>query len=574
MKEIKRKIILFLCNDYYLFWALGLTAGVYTGGISNPCNIYMTAAGVTAVAVLLIIEIIAAGKFLLEKNSSGFLKGKKFEKDTENDCKFLPGSKSPPDSEKKNTGLFITTVIPFLILFFIGNLIIRIYDFRETKNIISAIYQNENSAAGNSGAFSVIYGRVSDHPSRSYGNLNFTLAVDKIFIYDSGRDPDGFIEAGEHVVIKLNNASGGFISRDDYLRIKGSFKETDLKNLISGRQENKEIFFKAGEHDAKKIGCSSPGYKIFIFRSKLYNCLKNAFYRNLENVNACIAEAVILGNRNSLPSYLVESFKRCGVYHLFAISGLHLSFFTSLIYLISKRVRSSDYILGAVIIFLIIYNFLVGERASMLRASIAVIFIFLAGRWNREYSHKIILYLSYIILIIYNPYFIYNTGFWMTFGSMAALAFIYPFMLKAAGGIFIFKSSILNFFAKIIFITLSIQVVLFPVIAYFFNEVSLISPLANILIIPAFYILLSIMIFSSAIIIIWPPAGGFFLKSSVIFFKYILRTVKILSRFDLCIISFNSFTVRNMVAYYMVFLILIFIIYVLVKITGAGKGKF
>ncbi|MBN1383412.1 MAG: hypothetical protein JW983_00830, partial [Elusimicrobia bacterium] len=298
MKEIKRKIILFLCNDYYLFWAFGLTAGVYTGGISNPCNIYMTAAGVTAVAVLLIIEIIAAGRFLLEKNSSGFLNEKKFEKDTENDCKFLPESKSPPDSEKKNTGLFITTVIPFLILFFIGNSIIRIYDFRETKSTISAIYKNENSAADNSGTFSVIYGRVSDHPSRSYGNLNFTLAMDKIFIYDSGRDPDGFLEAGEHVVIKLNNASGSFISRDDYLRIKGSFKETDLKNLKSGRQENKEIFFKAGYYDAKKISCSSPGYKIFIFRSRLYNCLKNAFYRNLENVNACIAEAVILGNRN------------------------------------------------------------------------------------------------------------------------------------------------------------------------------------------------------------------------------------------------------------------------------------
>ncbi len=574
MKDIKRKIILFLCNDYYLFWALGLTAGVYTGGISNLCNVYMTVAGVTAVAVLLIIEIMAAGRFLLEKNSSGFLNEKKFEKDTENDCKFLPGSKSPSDSEKKNAGLFIAAVIPFLILFFIGNLIIRIYDFRETKNIISAIYKNENSAADNVNTFIIIYGRVSDHPSRSYGNLNFTLAVDKIFIYDSGRDPDGFLEAGEHVIIKLNNAAGGFISRDDYLRIRGNFKKTDLKKLKSDRQENKEIFFKADYHDAKKIGCSSLGYKIFIFRSRLYNCLKNAYYKNLENENACIAEAVILGNRNNLPSYLVESFKRCGVYHLFAISGLHLSFFTSLIYLIFKRVRSSNYILVAVIIFLVIYNFLVGERASMLRASIAVILIFLAGRWNREYSHKIILYLSYIILIIYNPYFIYNTGFWMTFGSMAALAFIYPFMLKAARGIFIFKSSILNFFAKIIFITLSIQVVLFPVIAYFFNEVSLVSPAANILIMPAFYILLSIMIFSSSIIIIWPPAGGFFLRSSVIFFKYILRTVKILSRFDLCIISFNSFTVRNMVAYYMVFSILILVIYMLIKITGVRKGKF
>ncbi|GAI03444.1 unnamed protein product, partial [marine sediment metagenome] len=294
-------------------------------------------------------------------------------------------------------------------------------------------------------------------------------------------------------------------------------------------------------------------------------CLKNAFYKNLEIEDACIAEAVVLGNRNNVPGYLTESFKRCGVYHLFAISGLHLSFFISLVYLVLKKMRSSYFIFWTAVIFLVVYNFLVGERASILRASIMAIFILLAKEWNREYSHKILLYLSYVIIIIFNPYFLYDMGFWMSYGSMAALVFIYPVAIRLAGNIFPFLKLKSSFFIRIAFITLSIQIVLFPVLAYFFGEVSLISPVANILIIPVFYIILSILMVSSFVIIIWPPAGGLLLKSSAIFFEYILKTVKILSKPSFCIINFDSFPVKNVVIYYIVFVVILFTACMVVK---------
>jgi competence protein ComEC len=184
------------------------------------------------------------------------------------------------------------------------------------------------------------------------------------------------------------------------------------------------------------------------------------------------------------------------------------------------------------------------------------VFILLAKEWNREYSHKIILYLSYIIIIIYNPYFIYDLGFWMTYGSMAALIFIYPIILSLVRNIFMFQKCRIRYFIKIALITLSIQVVLFPVSAYFFKEVSLISPVANVMIIPVFYILLSILMVSSFTAVIWPPAGGIILRTSSIFFEYILKTVKILSKFDFCVINFDSFPVKNVIVYYIVLLII------------------
>lgn len=360
-----------------------------------------------------------------------------------------------------------------------------------------------------------------------------------------------------------------WILRDDYLKLVGT-----LEKSIYGYLANKKdsaIVFDVHDGDIEKIEPVSFSYRVFKLRSRLYGCLKNAFYSSLESEDACVAEAVILGDRKNVPDYLTKAFKKCGLYHLFAISGLHLSFFVSLIYLAGKKVKSSGFILWATVIFLAVYNFLVGERASMLRASVMVVFVLLARSWKREYSNKILFYLSYIIIIIYNPYFLDDLGFWMSYGSIAALVFIYPLILKPFKKIFISLNPAVKYFLRIVLITLSIQAILFPVSAYFFKEFSLISSAANMLIIPVFYILLSILMVSSFLIVIWPPAGGFILKSGSIFFDYILKIVKTLSKFDFCVINFDRFPVKNVVAYYMVFLIIFLIAGLIIKRVNINK---
>jgi competence protein ComEC len=161
----------------------------------------------------------------------------------------------------------------------------------------------------------------------------------------------------------------------------------------------------------------------------------------------------------------------------------------------------------------------------------------------------------------------------MTYASMAALVFIYPLVLKPFKNIFISLNPGIKYFIKIALISLSIQIVLFPVSAYFFKEVSLISPVANMLIIPAFYILLSILMVSSFLIIIWPPVGGIILKSVSIFFEYILKTVKILSKLDFCIINFDSFTAKNVIVYYVVLLIIFLAACMINKRISINKGN-
>ena len=430
------------------------------------------------------------------------------------------------------------------------------------------MYKNNNSIEDSI----IIEGRVSDHPVRRYGRTEFLFTVNKIYPSGDNGNSDYFFDASEIINVKSDSMDAYWILRDDYLRLVGT-----LEKSISGylnAEGNSIILFDVYDGEIEKIEPASFSYRVFKLRSMLYGCLKNSFYSSLESEDACVAEAVILGDRKNVPDYLTEAFKKCGLYHLFAISGLHLSFFVSLIYLTGKKVKSSVFILWATVIFLMVYNFLVGERASMLRASVMVVFVLLARSWKREYSNKILLYLSYIIIIIYNPYFLDDLGFWMSYGSIAALVFIYPLILMPFKKIFISLNPVVQYFLKIVLITLSIQAVLFPVLAYFFKEFSLISPATNMLIIPVFYILLSILMVSSFLIMIWPPAGSFILKSGSIFFEYILKTIKTLSKLDFCVINFDSFPVKNVVVYYMVFLIILSIIGMLGnKIDGIKKTR-
>ncbi len=569
-----KKIIFLLSGEYYFFWASGITAGVYTAGCFGSVNVYLTIAEITAVISLLAGEAAIVKKIISDNNAQSNARSFFVENKIKKDCRF--NSDNTPLSGYKNDSrrILVTIIIPFLILFFVGNLIIYTHKLKEDKSIFSDIYENGYYAEfGGSGAI-IVEGRVASHPVKNYKKINFMLSADKIYVSGGSSKPDRVLNAGEIINVELENAAGGPITRDDYLRIKGYLKKIGLKESDYDSYDREEMVLVTYYNHTLKVENDSPGHKIFIFRSRLYNCLKNAFYRYLDYNNACIAESVILGNRNNVPDRIIESFKKCGLYHLFAISGLHLSFFASFIYLIFRRMKKSGIVFRTVIVFLAVYNFLVVERASILRASITVIFILFARRWHREHSHKIILYLSYIILIIYNPYFFYDIGFWMTYISMAALVFIYPVMLGITESIPVSKKRVINFFLRIIFINLSIQAVLFPVLAYFFREISLISPLANFLILPLFYLLLSVLVVSSFAIVIWPPLGGFILKVSQFIFKCILSPVRVLGKFNFCVAGFDNFTVKKVIAYYAVFIIILIIARSALDKINEVKGKF
>ena len=135
--------------------------------------------------------------------------------------------------------------------------------------------------------------------------------------------------------------------------------------------------------------------------------IKNFIIDRCENYkNAGYIKAFIIGDKTDLDNY--ETYQNTGVSHLFAISGMHIGLLTSFLYLLFKKSKFQNLI---VISFLIIYLNITNYSASLIRSALFFTLLIINKKYNLNIETKNILFLTIIILLNYNPYFIFDYGF-------------------------------------------------------------------------------------------------------------------------------------------------------------------
>jgi len=136
-----------------------------------------------------------------------------------------------------------------------------------------------------------------------------------------------------------------------------------------------------------------------------------------------VLKAVLLGDRSSLDSDTLESFRKAGLYHLLVIAGLHVGLLALLVTLLLRRLglRSTARSL-AVLAFLLGYASLVEQRAPTLRATL-MISIFLVSRLlYRERSLLNAVGLAALVLLLSRPAWLFESGFQLSFAAALLIA--------------------------------------------------------------------------------------------------------------------------------------------------------
>jgi competence protein ComEC len=136
-----------------------------------------------------------------------------------------------------------------------------------------------------------------------------------------------------------------------------------------------------------------------------------------------IAKAVLLGDRSSLDSDTIESFRRTGLYHLLVISGLHVGLLALLAALVLRRFPLSEsWRTVLVLVLLCAYTALVELRAPTLRATL-MISAYLVGRLlYRERSLLNAVGLAALALLVYRPAWLWESGFQLSFSAALVIA--------------------------------------------------------------------------------------------------------------------------------------------------------
>lgn len=219
--------------------------------------------------------------------------------------------------------------------------------------------------------------------------------------------------------------------------------------------------------------------------------------------HAGIYRALLIGDRSGIDKNQFETFKASGVVHIFAISGLHLSLVASALFLLCYWLltRSRTLLLHfsckklallATIAPLCCYTLLAGTQTPVLRSLIMVLVFILAFCVQRQRSAFTTLSLAALLILLYNPLSLFTVSFQLSFAAVASLIFIVPRltdMLSFANDAeTTVKSQVmkkfLSWIAAALLVSVTATIGTAPLLLYFFNRISTVGPLANLLLEP------------------------------------------------------------------------------------------
>jgi competence protein ComEC len=276
--------------------------------------------------------------------------------------------------------------------------------------------------------------------------------------------------------------------------------------------------------------------KIFILKKKL----KSIINSSLPAKEAGLFSALALGVRGEINPQLKRSFQKTGLGHIIAISGLHITLIsgilTSLIlFLIFDRKKA--FILSFLILSLFII--LIGAKASAIRAGIMGFLGGIAPYLGRRKSSLNALAFSVLLMLLFSPQILrYDLGFQLSFLAVLGIIYIVP-LLKELFPFLKGKKDFLNL-KTIIPMTIAAQIMTFPWIAYKLKILSLISLLANILVIPIVPFLIPLGLISALIGLFWLSLAQILFQPTWLLLAYILKITEILSSLPWASLSFKN----------------------------------
>jgi competence protein ComEC len=199
---------------------------------------------------------------------------------------------------------------------------------------------------------------------------------------------------------------------------------------------------------------------------------------------AGVLSALAIGDQSSIPATQWQVFTRTGVNHLMSISGLHITMLAglgfALTYWLWRRSVRLTLLLPArkaaaltALLVAIAYALLSGFAVPAQRTVYMVAAVAAALWLNRNFSLGQILGIALLGVLIPDPWAVISPGFWLSFGAVALILYVTAHRLK--------PSHWLEEYGKVQW---AMTIGLTPMLLGLFQQVSLVSPLANALAIP------------------------------------------------------------------------------------------
>jgi competence protein ComEC len=202
------------------------------------------------------------------------------------------------------------------------------------------------------------------------------------------------------------------------------------------------------------------------------------------------ASALVLGVTDGLDPDLLQAYASTGAMHVLAVSGLHVSIIYWIILLLGKpveKLKSGKAILAVIsVVLLWIYAFVTGWSPSVLRAVMMFTFVAMSRPWKQSTNIYNTMAASAFCLLIYDPFFLMSVGFQLSYIAVFGIVFIHPHLYLLWEP----KRRLWDEIWKVVSVSIAAQIATVPISLYYFHQFPNYFLVANLLVIPASFVVL------------------------------------------------------------------------------------
>lgn len=217
--------------------------------------------------------------------------------------------------------------------------------------------------------------------------------------------------------------------------------------------------------------------------TEMQNRAQQILIQNLSEEHAGILGTMLLGNSGEMEPQLRKLYQRNGIAHILAISALHISILGNGCYQLLRRLRFPPWLSGGIVLaILVLYGWVTGYSSSTVRAVI-MFGLMLAGDWlERTYDMLTGIGIAAWLLLVENPWKLWDAGFLLSFSAVLALGLVVPLLQTYIEPFR--KGKVRWYLANSILSGIVLQLITGPVVIYFFYDFPVYGIFLNLLVIP------------------------------------------------------------------------------------------
>lgn len=235
---------------------------------------------------------------------------------------------------------------------------------------------------------------------------------------------------------------------------------------------------------------------------------KQCFYRLLPEEAAELCIGVMLGDKSVLSPEIRRDFRRIGASHILAVSGMHFSILIGgMLYALMKMQVPMRGRYAAALGFVVLYMGIIGFSPSVVRSGIMWMLVCIAHLIYADTDALTSLFFAAALMCLISPCAVFDIGFLLSVSASCGLILLIPPLNRYLSSVPLFRKPYgkpLRSVIELTAITLAASIFTMPITFSVFGELSIIGPIANLLL----HIPIAVLLYIAPLLILLSPVSS------------------------------------------------------------------